>query len=171
MTMHFLGKNLRYLRRQSAKTQSEIASLIQKGQTTIGNWENGISEPSLNELLIISNYFDISIDLLLKTDLSVRQAPDSHRQPGVVPPYDHTPMDPSTTNEQDNPSKNQDNPSKNQDNPSKERDNASWEQNNLSKDQDNKSLWQAIRNIRAEMEQIQAQLPGQKPNETKNGQS
>jgi transcriptional regulator with XRE-family HTH domain len=75
--MHFLGKNLRHLRKQSSKTQSEIASLIQKGQTTIGNWENGISEPSLNELLIISNYFDISIDNLLKADLAEAQIPVS----------------------------------------------------------------------------------------------
>jgi transcriptional regulator with XRE-family HTH domain len=71
--MHFLGKNLRHLRKQSSRTQSEIASLIQKGQTTIGNWENGISEPSLNELLIISNYFDISVDSLLKADLTETQ--------------------------------------------------------------------------------------------------
>jgi transcriptional regulator with XRE-family HTH domain len=71
--MHFLGKNLRHLRKQTSKTQSEIASLIQKGQTTIGNWENGISEPNLNELLIISNFFDIPVDKLLKADLSEEQ--------------------------------------------------------------------------------------------------
>jgi len=70
IAMHFLGKNLRYLRKQSSKTQSEIASLIKKGQTTVGNWENGISEPNLEELLIISNYFDIPLDTLLKVDLS-----------------------------------------------------------------------------------------------------
>lgn len=80
--MHFLGKNLRHLRKQSSKTQSEIASLIQKGQTTIGNWENGISEPSLNELLIISNYFDIPVDTLLKIDLAEAQIPVS--RPGSI---------------------------------------------------------------------------------------
>ena len=80
--MHFLGKNLRYLRKQSSRTQSEIASLIQKGQTTIGNWENGISEPSLNELLIISNYFDIPVDTLLKADLAETQIPVS--RPGSI---------------------------------------------------------------------------------------
>ena len=146
MTMNFLGKKLRHLRRQSAKTQSEIASLIQKGQTTIGNWENGISEPSLNELLIISNYFDISIDALLKTDLSgatipdtQRQSgvPDPHRQPGVVRPYDQAQEELPTAGEQDNLS----------------------------------FVWQAIRNIRAEMEQLQALLPRQKAGETKSGQS
>lgn len=88
-TMHFLGKNLRHLRKQSAKTQSEIASLIQKGQTTIGNWENGISEPSLNELLIISNYFDIPLDTLLKVDLSETQ-PSQLSGQGADRPYDHS---------------------------------------------------------------------------------
>jgi transcriptional regulator with XRE-family HTH domain len=85
--MHFLGKNLRHLRKQTAKTQSEIASLIQKGQTTIGNWENGISEPNLNELLIISNYFDIPVDKLLKADLS-----EEHIESmiGMGRPYDHS---------------------------------------------------------------------------------
>jgi transcriptional regulator with XRE-family HTH domain len=84
--MHFLGKNLRHLRKQSSRTQSEIASLIQKGQTTIGNWENGISEPSLNELLIISNYFDIPIDTLLKVDLAEIQGPVS-RSGGITRNY------------------------------------------------------------------------------------
>src|SRR5579863_268814 len=84
--MHFLGKNLRHLRKQSSRTQSEIASLIQKGQTTIGNWENGISEPSLNELLIISNYFDIPVDALLKIDLAETQGPSS-RSTGIPRAY------------------------------------------------------------------------------------
>jgi transcriptional regulator with XRE-family HTH domain len=136
MTMHFLGKNLRYLRRQSAKTQSEIAFLIQKGQTTIGNWENGISEPSLNELVIISNYFDISIDALLKTDLSGTSIADTPRQPGVVRPYDQAEAELPTAGEQDNLS----------------------------------FVWQAIRNIRAEMEQLQALIPRQKGGEAKSGQ-
>ena len=68
--MHFLGKNIRYLRKQYPVTQSQLAALIGKGQTTIGNWENGISEPNIEELLILSNYFDISLDVLVKIDLA-----------------------------------------------------------------------------------------------------
>ena len=90
--MHYLGKNLRYLRKQLSKTQSEIASLIKKGQTTIGNWENGISEPNLDELLVISNFFDIPLDPLVKVDLA--EANSNHRSATGVSPYDHTP-DPS----------------------------------------------------------------------------
>src|ERR1700761_3783336 len=91
--MHYLGKNMRYLRKQLSKTQSEIASLIKKGQTTIGNWENGISEPNLDELLIISNFFDMPLDTLIKVDLAEI---NSHRQGTVnVVPYDHS-AEPST---------------------------------------------------------------------------
>lgn len=88
IAMHFLGKNLRYLRKQSSKTQSEIASLIKKGQTTVGNWENGISEPNLEELLIISNYFDIPLDTLLKADLSEMSLFQRQGTPNVTP-YEH----------------------------------------------------------------------------------
>lgn len=95
--MHFLGKNIRFLRKQSSKTQSEIASLIQKGQTTIGNWENGISEPSLSELLIISNYFDIPLDTLIKVDLA--EAHNMQRQGGSVRPYDHSDAEMSVARE------------------------------------------------------------------------
>jgi transcriptional regulator with XRE-family HTH domain len=87
--MHYLGKNLRYLRKQLSKTQSEIASLIKKGQTTIGNWENGISEPNLDELLVISNFFDIPLDTLVKVDLA--ESNSAHRAGGKsVAAYDFT---------------------------------------------------------------------------------
>jgi len=88
--MHYLGKNIRYLRKQMSKTQSEIATLIKKGQTTIGNWENGISEPNLDELIILSNFFDIPLDILIKFDLAEPNTP--HRQGGGIrPSYDHSP--------------------------------------------------------------------------------
>src|ERR1700744_5025713 len=87
--MHYLGKNMRYLRKQLSKTQSDIASLIKKGQTTVGNWENGISEPNLDELLIISNYFDIPLDILLKVDLA--EAGGNQRQGNAGQgQYDHS---------------------------------------------------------------------------------
>jgi transcriptional regulator with XRE-family HTH domain len=97
--MHFLGKNLRYLRKQSSRTQSEIASLIQKGQTTVGNWENGISEPSLNELMIISNYFDIPLDTLLKVDLAETHVQSIHRQGFGSKSYNHSEQESSIAEE------------------------------------------------------------------------
>src|ERR1700678_2611046 len=100
IAMHYLGKNMRYLRKQMSKTQSEIASLIKKGQTTIGNWENGISEPNLDELLIISNFFDMPLDTLIKVDLA--EANTAHRQGAVTSiPYDHSPESTGVVRERD----------------------------------------------------------------------
>src|SRR5215475_2966906 len=98
--MHYLGKNLRYLRKQMSKTQSEIASLIKKGQTTIGNWENGISEPNLDELLVISNFFDIPLDALIKVDLAESNMAYRQTLAGSTP-YDHSPEPSLTVNEKE----------------------------------------------------------------------
>ncbi len=67
--MHKLGKNIKFLRKQLNKTQSDIASLVSKGHTTIGNWESGESEPNLKELMTIAKYFGASIDDLLYKDI------------------------------------------------------------------------------------------------------
>ena len=93
--MHFLGKNIRYLRKRSLQKQDDLALLVDKGQTTIGNWENGVSEPCLDDLIILSNFFGIPIDTLLKTDLalSIRQMEESAgndpEREGTVSVYDH----------------------------------------------------------------------------------
>jgi transcriptional regulator with XRE-family HTH domain len=90
--MNFLGKNIRHIRKQLSKTQSEIASLLKKGQTTVGNWENGISEPNLEELIVLSNYFDIPLDILIKVDLGATSGYMGNRPPGTVK-YDHSTED------------------------------------------------------------------------------
>jgi transcriptional regulator with XRE-family HTH domain len=66
---NFLGNNLRYLRRKKGVNQADIASYIGKGSTTIGNWEQGISQPNIEELTILSNFFEIVLDDLIKIDL------------------------------------------------------------------------------------------------------
>lgn len=66
--MNFLKTNIKNLRNKSSLTQAQLASHINKGQTTIGNWENGISEPSLSELLVLSNIFGVTLDELVNFD-------------------------------------------------------------------------------------------------------
>ncbi|HVS97482.1 MAG TPA: helix-turn-helix transcriptional regulator [Puia sp.] len=98
--MHYLGKNIRFLRKQLSKTQSEIATLIKKGQTTVGNWENGISEPNLDELLILSNFFDIPLDLLIKVDLA-ETGPPQRKGTSTAIAYDHSARPSSLVAEED----------------------------------------------------------------------
>ena len=66
----YLASNLRYLRKKTNKTQDSIALEVNRKNTTISNWENDLNDPSVDELLILSSIFEISIDDLIKTDLS-----------------------------------------------------------------------------------------------------
>jgi transcriptional regulator with XRE-family HTH domain len=51
------------------KTQAQLAFELNVRQTTIANWENEVSEPSLDELMIIIKLFGISPNEMLSTDL------------------------------------------------------------------------------------------------------
>ncbi|HTB52481.1 MAG TPA: helix-turn-helix transcriptional regulator [Ferruginibacter sp.] len=67
--------NLKILRNRLDKNQSYIALKLGKTQQTIGNWESGIGEPNISELITITKLFGISVDNFIKvkqikTDLS-----------------------------------------------------------------------------------------------------
>jgi transcriptional regulator with XRE-family HTH domain len=65
----YLARNLKYLRKKSGKTQDALSSEVNIGRTTIANYEAGISEPNLENLIIFANYFGISLDHLLSKNL------------------------------------------------------------------------------------------------------
>jgi DNA-binding XRE family transcriptional regulator len=67
--MNFLSKNLKYLRKRFAVSQEQLGLQVEKRQTTIGNWENEVSEPNVKELIVITNYFGLSLDDLILSDL------------------------------------------------------------------------------------------------------
>ena len=67
--MSIFSKNLRYLRKRGNHNQDEIALLFRKRANTIGNWENQKSEPSLTELMKLGEFFKISVEDLLQTDM------------------------------------------------------------------------------------------------------
>ncbi|MCX6210084.1 MAG: LexA family transcriptional regulator [Bacteroidetes bacterium] len=67
---NFFQSNLKFLRKQSGVNQTEIALQLNKAHTSIGNYEKGISEPTISEINILSQFFDISIENLINTDLS-----------------------------------------------------------------------------------------------------
>lgn len=62
------GSNLKYLRLESNITQKQLADKIGAGQTTISNWEQDISEPSIYYLIKLAKYFDVSIDYLVELE-------------------------------------------------------------------------------------------------------
>ena len=61
---------LRELRNQSGLTQNEIANKLGVSGQTILNWENGIYEPKINQLIQLADLFDVSVDYLIERKTS-----------------------------------------------------------------------------------------------------
>jgi transcriptional regulator with XRE-family HTH domain len=62
--------NLTFLRIKTGKTQSDIAFHCKKSKQTISGWENGVSEPGIKELVLLSEFLDISLDDLINKELT-----------------------------------------------------------------------------------------------------
>lgn len=57
---------LRELRIKNNMSQSELGKKLGVSGQTILNWENGIFEPKINQLIKLADIFDISIDYLVE---------------------------------------------------------------------------------------------------------
>lgn len=61
----YFRENLAFLRKKLNKTQSEIAAQVNKSQRIISNWERDNTEPNIEEIGILSNFFGVTSDELL----------------------------------------------------------------------------------------------------------
>ncbi len=67
--MHF-SSNIKLLRKRRGRTQDEMANFLDMKRPTLSGYENGVAQPGIEALIALSNYFNIAIDTLIKTDLS-----------------------------------------------------------------------------------------------------
>lgn len=63
-----LSEKLYTLRRKSGLSQEQLAEQLNVSRQAISKWEAGQSIPESDKLLSISNYFNISLDYLMKED-------------------------------------------------------------------------------------------------------
>ena len=63
-----LGKRIAEIRKEHSLTQEGLAEICSVTRQTISNWENGKSYPDLETLVLISDTFDVSLDVMLKGD-------------------------------------------------------------------------------------------------------
>ncbi len=67
----FFNSNIKHLRQQRKKTQDEVARALGISRSTLNSYENGsVQNPTLEALVRFSRYYKISIDTLVKTDLT-----------------------------------------------------------------------------------------------------
>ncbi|MGL6269454.1 MAG: helix-turn-helix domain-containing protein, partial [Chitinophagaceae bacterium] len=70
MSQSFAGQNLKYLRKLRGLTQEEFAVKLNIKRSLLGAYEEERAEPRLDVLETISDWFKVSLDDLLRRDLS-----------------------------------------------------------------------------------------------------
>mgnify|MGYP000982941047 FL=1 len=68
--MNFLSKNIKHLRTLKGLTQEQFAEKLNVSRSRISSYEENRAMPSIDFLMELSDFFDISIDLLAKNDLT-----------------------------------------------------------------------------------------------------
>ena len=70
MASPVFGTNLKLLRQRRGRSQEETAIALEVKRSSYSGYENGSAEPSFDLLVRMSEYFKVSIDKLLKDDLT-----------------------------------------------------------------------------------------------------
>ncbi|MFL1012474.1 XRE family transcriptional regulator [Flavisericum labens] len=67
--MKHIQFNIKHLRSLKKFSQERFAEELQWTRSMVGSYEEGRSEPPIDRLIELSDYFDIPIDILVKNDL------------------------------------------------------------------------------------------------------
>ena len=69
-----VGNNLKLLRKQFGKSQDEVSKSLGLNRSTYSGYENAVAQPSLDIISMISEFYNISVDSILKNDFSTFSA-------------------------------------------------------------------------------------------------
>ena len=64
-TKTFFSENLKSLRKINKTDQKALAKKLNVSAKTVSHWETGYTEPSINQLILLANFFDVSVDELI----------------------------------------------------------------------------------------------------------
>lgn len=62
--MSFKDK-LKELRKSKEMTQTQVANLLNMSKTGYASWEQGLSQPSIEQLKLLCSFFEVSADYLI----------------------------------------------------------------------------------------------------------
>jgi transcriptional regulator with XRE-family HTH domain len=69
--MSFVGKNIRYLRKQMGISQEALAEKVGLNRGNISSYEKGLAEPRLEKLAEVSRFFHIPVLFMIERDLEM----------------------------------------------------------------------------------------------------
>ena len=67
--MNYFAHNLKVLRKEKGLNQPQLAKCLNVSKGMISFWENEKCEPTASNIIIVAQFFNISIDELLLTKL------------------------------------------------------------------------------------------------------
>lgn len=80
-----LSEKIYTLRRKNGLSQEQLAEIIGVSRQAISKWEGGLSVPESENLVAISEYFDVTLDYLLKEDADCAQKTEQETANGQSP--------------------------------------------------------------------------------------
>ncbi len=66
----YFASNIKFLRKRRGRTQDDIAAALSLKRSTLSGYENGVAQPGIEILVSFSGYFNMSIDTILKIDMT-----------------------------------------------------------------------------------------------------
>jgi len=63
-----IKERLKELRKENNLAQKQIAKIINKSETGYASWEQGLAEPGINDLIYLSEFYNVSIDYMVGKD-------------------------------------------------------------------------------------------------------
>lgn len=69
-----LAEKLKHHRKKQGLSQENVAAILKISRQAISKWENGHSTPDIDNLVLLSNLYKISIDDLLQENEQLQQA-------------------------------------------------------------------------------------------------
>jgi transcriptional regulator with XRE-family HTH domain len=66
----YFTSNIKFLRKRRGRTQDDVAAALNLKRSTLSGYENGVAQPGIDILVSFSGYFNMSIDTLLKVDMT-----------------------------------------------------------------------------------------------------
>lgn len=69
-----IGKNIQYLRKQKKLTQEQLAGIMSVSRQTVSRWEADEIVPELNKLVACGDFFNCTLDVLVREDLAASDA-------------------------------------------------------------------------------------------------
>ncbi len=71
--MNYLSTNIKFLRQQNNLTQDDVSKIVNKSRVLISQWESDDRDITTEDIIKLSDYFNIPMDVLVGKDLRLKE--------------------------------------------------------------------------------------------------